>query len=82
MPNVLPIEQPGPDSFYLMYLNTGCGNKLKYNNKVFICNGSMWNNGMLYYAQAKAIIFAIWLFLRNSHFFVADNVSFQGNTHS
>ena len=46
MLNVLPLELPGPDSFYLMYLNTGCGQcggKLKYNNKVIICKGSMWN---------------------------------------
>ena len=43
MPNVLPLELPWPDSFHLMYLNTGCGGKLKYNNKVFICKGSMWN---------------------------------------
>ena len=40
MPNVLPLELPGPDSSYIMHLNTGCGDKLKY-NKVFICKGSM-----------------------------------------
>ena len=38
MPNVLPVEQPGPYSFY-MYSNTGCDKKLKYSNNVFICRG-------------------------------------------
>ena len=48
------LELPWPDSFYLMYLNTGCGENLKYSNMVFICKGSMWNASC---AQATATIF-------------------------
>ena len=66
MLNVLPLELPGPDYFYLMYFNTGCGDKLKYNNKVFICKGSMWNANC---AQTTAVIFGKWMFLRNNNFF-------------
>ena len=67
MPNVLPLELPGPDSFYLMYLNTGCGGKLKY-NKVFICKGSMWNDNC---AQADG-------FSWETVTFLVENVSFHG----
>ena len=68
MPNVLP---PGPDSFCLMYLNTGCGDKLKYSNNVFICKSSMWNANC---AQANGCSWETVTFL-------AENVSFQGNFH-
>ena len=78
--NPMPNVRLGPDSFYLMYLNTGCGDKLKYSNKVFICKDSMWN------ANCTGNSNNFWQIdvAEKRSLFVAEKVSFQGNlnTHS